>query len=581
MIKSRLTEIVRTFALSCILAAGDALASTMEFPSMDEYPHMPYVVKNPGAQYAGDTRMFQGIPSIEAAPNGRLWATWYGGGTGESLENYVLLATSGDDGRTWSKPVMVIDPPFRASEPALWLDPGGTLWFMFNLFPIRSAVDDRLTMEKKFKDIRAYNHFMGANTFVGCQLWVMTTDTPDRGEPVWSEPRLVAMETHNMNKPTVLSDGTWVWPSSPLKSPRGLPVRPLYSNNNGKSFFYKGAVPVPPQTRNADEYQITERKDKSLWLLNRMKYGIGESFSTDGGTTWTEMAPSQIAHITSRFYITRLQSGKLLLVKHGAIKSNVGRSQLMAFLSDDDGNNWTGGLVIDERNDLSYPDGTQAKDGRIYIIYDYQRHREKEILMATFTEEDVAAGKVVSEKTRFRQIVNKATARNPRHDKVPATADFILNTGGETPQGDTAVSAISAPLAKGDRPTVKASATVITDKVSEGATLFADRIYAWNRPPAAFEDLQFIRMPMDKAGSVMFETSGIVYVATPSPNLPGGADLNPFSNEAALIKQGFRKSDMPGFCIFGQAKRDVVSVFQKTVSAGEQVRIKKWAVIIF
>ncbi|MDP4938179.1 MAG: DUF1501 domain-containing protein [Verrucomicrobiales bacterium] len=57
---------------------------------------------SPRAEYAENRRMHQGIPSIERARNGRLWAAWYGGGLGEDHHNYVMLATSGDDGRSWS-----------------------------------------------------------------------------------------------------------------------------------------------------------------------------------------------------------------------------------------------------------------------------------------------------------------------------------------------------------------------------------------------------------------------------------------------------------------------------------------------
>ncbi|TVS10454.1 MAG: exo-alpha-sialidase [Planctomycetaceae bacterium] len=86
----------------------------------------------PGPEYSDDVRMFQGIPSIEVARNGRLWATWYGGGTGEGPENYVMLSTSFDGGAGWSELKLVIDPPHRASEPALWHDPQGRLWLMWN-----------------------------------------------------------------------------------------------------------------------------------------------------------------------------------------------------------------------------------------------------------------------------------------------------------------------------------------------------------------------------------------------------------------------------------------------------------------
>ncbi len=69
----------------------------------------PVVNLAPGPEYSDQTRMFQGIPGIERAAGGRPWATWYGGGVAENHHNYVLLDTSGDDGRTWKR-ALLIDP---------------------------------------------------------------------------------------------------------------------------------------------------------------------------------------------------------------------------------------------------------------------------------------------------------------------------------------------------------------------------------------------------------------------------------------------------------------------------------------
>ncbi|HQO35210.1 MAG TPA: exo-alpha-sialidase, partial [bacterium] len=70
----------------------------------------PKISTDPGAKYGDATRVFQGIPGIERAKSGCLWATWYGGGEGEGPENYVMLVTSGDDGHTWTNLRLVIDP---------------------------------------------------------------------------------------------------------------------------------------------------------------------------------------------------------------------------------------------------------------------------------------------------------------------------------------------------------------------------------------------------------------------------------------------------------------------------------------
>ncbi len=84
------------------------------------------------------------------------------------------------------------------------------------------------------------------------------------------------------------------------------------------------------------------------------------------------------------------------------------RSRLTAYLSDDDGQTWHGGLTIDDRLAVSYPEGVQAPDGRIYLIYDYNRYKDKVIHLCVFTEEDVAQGAFVSPAVRQRIVVNQA-----------------------------------------------------------------------------------------------------------------------------------------------------------------------------
>ncbi|HSG70322.1 MAG TPA: sialidase family protein, partial [Planctomycetaceae bacterium] len=177
----------------------------------------------------------------------------------------------------------------------------------------------------------------------------------------------------------------------------------------GKTWSLRGACNVPEKDRQFDEHMFVERKDGSLWLLARTNYGIGESVSTDRGKTWPELKPSVISHPSARFFIRQLNSGNLLLVKHGPIDSRTGRSHLTAFVSTDDGKSWSGGLLLDERGGVSYPDGQQTPDGLIRIIYDFSRTKSRHILLATFREEDALAGKSVSEDVRLRQLVSEAS----------------------------------------------------------------------------------------------------------------------------------------------------------------------------
>jgi predicted neuraminidase len=349
---------------------------------------IPEVITSIPGKYADDLRKFQGIPSIERAANGRLWATWYGGGEGEGQDNYIMLATSADNGQSWSDLKLVIDPPFRASEPGLWHDPQGRLWLMCNQYP---------------KGLRGPDS----------TLWVIVASDSGCENPTWSHPRLVARELNCFNKPVVLSGGTWIWPA--LSWNETNPSRPLISHDNGRTFL-RGGVIMVPEGREYDEYNVVELRNRDLWLLTRTGRGMMESFSTDKGMTWTEARPSKVKHATSRHFLTRLRSGNLLLVKHGAIDQRIDRSHLMAFLSEDEGNTWSGGLLLDERDKVSYPDGVQAEDGTIYVIYDFERTGAKEILMARFTEDEVARGKPTSDAAQ-RLLVNKASGKNRNETK--------------------------------------------------------------------------------------------------------------------------------------------------------------------
>ncbi|TBL70733.1 sialidase family protein [Paenibacillus thalictri] len=331
-------------------------------------------------------RRWQGIPGIECAANGRLWAAFYSGGDNEGPDNFVALVTSMDDGRTWSDIRYVVDPPgeVRAYDPCLWHDPSGKLWLFW---------------------AQCYTWYDGR-----CGVWAAVCSDSGSANPVWSEPRRIA-DGIMMNKPTVLAGGQWLLPTAVWacndselnRLPDERFSNVLLSADNGASFEKIGCADIP--NRHFDEHMLIERNDGSLWMLVRAFYGIGESESFDGGRTWSAGKQSSLGGPSSRFFIRRLQSERLLLVNHYQFR---GRSHLTAMLSDDDGRSWHGKLVLDPRSDVSYPDGAQSADGRIYIIYDRERTQAKEILMAVFTEEDVLAGGCVTEHARLQVIVNKA-----------------------------------------------------------------------------------------------------------------------------------------------------------------------------
>ncbi len=500
----------------------------------------PPVIHDPGREYGPETRPFQGIPGIERAPNGRLWATWYGGGPGEGPWNYVMLNTSDDDGETWSDVRLIVDPPgrVRAFDPCLWLDPLGRLWLFW---------------------AQAWQMWDGR-----AGVWAIVTENPDDEEPQWSEPRRLC-DGIMMNKPLVLSNGEWllpaaIWPNRPSveeeylrESEDGSGSNVIVSTDQGATWEYRGGVDIPG--RRCDEHMLIERGDGTLWLLARTTYGIGESISHDQGRTWSEGRQSWIPHIpTARFFIRRLASGNLILVKHSPPDGRT-RSHLTAYLSEDDGYTWRGGLELDDRRGVSYPDGTQAEDGTIYIIYDYDRYGDKQILMATFTEEDVLAEEPVSDRARFQVEVNRATGVSERRRVV------LLDH------------ADAAPLME-----EPAAELELEDDGQEWSTLkmgekvFTDRDYVVEDLPEALEGARFVRGSINNISATV-ESEGVVWVLTPM------AERNDDSLEVALLRKGFEAAAVREFIIFLGSAANAVTVFQKQLAAGDTIELGKWGVL--
>jgi len=393
-------------ALAAALFAGVmAAASLSPDPALDA----PVIHTSPGPEYDDGHRLFQGIPGIERVPNGRLWAVWYSGDKREGPLNYVVVVTSGDDGKTWSKPQLVIDPPgfVRAFDACLWLDPEKRLWLLWS---------------------QAAGHWDGR-----AGVWAMAAADPGSERPAWSKPRRIS-DGVVMNKPIVTRSGEWLFPLAIWTKPANLAfinqrdklnlsaeqvqslvhdggtdrgVKVLASADRGGAFGTMGRAPFADADL-PNEHMLIERQDGSLWMLARTTYGIGSSTSMDGGRTWSQVQPSGIAHPSTRFFIRRLRSGSLLLVKNSP-PNGKDRSHLTALLSDDDGRTWSGGLLLDDRMNVSYPDGVQSESGKIYVIYDRERFTSREILMATFLEEDVRKEKAVSGAAKLRTVVNRAT----------------------------------------------------------------------------------------------------------------------------------------------------------------------------
>lgn len=343
-------------------------------------------------KFNSHNRLWQGIPGIEATAKGRLFCAFYSGGTHEEYGNYCVLISSDDDGLSWSEPIAAIyhGENARCYDPCLWIDPLGRLWFFWAVSPDHAA-------------------------------WAAICDNPNAQNLRWSEPFFIGPEVM-MNKPIVLRNGDYLLPiavwdakirkinNATLTERRPFVYR---SRDNGKTFEKLGGPLV--ENRSCDEHMVVERKDGSLLMLTRTKYGIGKSLSFDSGLTWSDAVDSGLKGPSSRFYLRRLNNGQILLINH---HNFTGRNNLTAMISDDECETWKGFLMIDERDNVSYPDSVQTQDGTIYIVYDHERGAKarslqdvlkypREILLAKVSTEDILAGKLVTPGSYLKSVVSK------------------------------------------------------------------------------------------------------------------------------------------------------------------------------
>lgn len=349
--------------------------------------------KNELIKYSTPYRLWQGIPGIEVTKGGRVFLTFYSGGTEEQKGNFTVLLKS-DNGTDFGEPIAAVyKENYRCYDPCLWTDPLGRLWFSWACAPDHA-------------------------------VYAVICDNPDADELQWSDEIKIGKDVM-MNKPTVLTTGEWLFPiavwnygvaTGGFDSEKEDSDRKAFaykSIDNGKSFKKLGGVDI--KKRSYDEHMILELNDGRLAMFIRTFYGIGVSYSFDRGKTWTEGEDSGLGGPCSRFFIKRLKSGRIFLINHYNFRD---RDNLTAMLSEDEGKTWKYKLLLDERSNVSYPDATEADDGYIYITYDRERGSYKhslnevyssarEILISKITENDIINGKITDPGSRLKIVASK------------------------------------------------------------------------------------------------------------------------------------------------------------------------------
>lgn len=332
-------------------------------------------------------RKFEQVPAIAASADGKtLYVAWYTGGTAPGPGNFVTVSTSSDEGESWVNDQLIVYPQSsstRIFDPALWRDQDGQVRLYYG-----SAKDSLL-----------WDGFGGVNS-VDIRM--------NESKIEYSNPKRLADGVMS-NKPVFIeSQKLTLFPVYIDKAPEEGNAKYPQTGAFIRSFDGKGLSPyssisLADSLRIHDEPQVVELSQAGEFLvLLRTTKGIYSASSTDYGKTWSEAKPFTAAGPTtsSRFYIGKLASGNLLLVSNNSTT----RNKMTASVSKDGGKTWPYQLLLDARENVSYPDADQTADGTIHVVFDRERTGAKDILYFRFSEEDVLKG--LAENV-FKKRVNK------------------------------------------------------------------------------------------------------------------------------------------------------------------------------
>ena len=296
--------------------------------------------------------------STIAATDGGLVAAWFGGTREKDPDVGIWLAR--DDGSGWSAPVEVANgvqdttTRYPTWNPVLFQPADGPLLLFYKAGP------DPVS-------------------------WWGMLMTSDDGGRTWSPPRRLPEGVIGpvKNKPVQLANGDLLAPSSTEHD--GWRVHFDRTDDLGETWTQIGPID-DGEGFDAIQPSILQHGDGRLQVLCRSKSGrIVESWSDDGGWTWSPLAATSLPNPNSGTDAVTLEDGRHLLVYNPTTvpEGEWGgpRSPLGVAVSDD-GEHWQAAFVLeDEPGEYSYPAVIQTSDGLVHVTYTWRRERIKHVVL--------------------------------------------------------------------------------------------------------------------------------------------------------------------------------------------------------
>jgi len=286
-----------------------------------------------------------------------------------------------------------------------------------------------------------------------------------------------------------------------------LPRQQITMNTGATDWYESGAA----------EPVGIELRDGRVWLLPRSQDGYQwETFSKDGGVTWTPVEHTRFVSNQSAMAVLRLRDGRLMLFWNNCGAEGLGdfhwgnaeRAVMAAAISRDEGKTWAGyrevGRVV-ENAQICYPYVTQALDGRVILFAaEYLMKIDPDFLENRSFSEDFSAGV-----RRWSTLAARGVEAAPDPDGGPSKVLRMLKPDAAAP----AAACLNFPYAETGRLTM----TVRIEPGFEGAHFTLSDHFDL---PGVRRDGSFPFQVTPK-GRVKIIGSGGTWLDTPGDLVPG------------------------------------------------------------
>lgn len=339
-------------AWSLVACPGALLAQ--EVPASPSAPAFPGLVSS---EFLFDSAPFASChASTICETESGLIAAWFGG-TEEGASDVAIWCSRQVNGR-WTRPVAVADglpedgPALPCWNPVLFQVPNGPLLLFYKVGP---APSNWWGMVKRSTDAGV--------------SWGDAERLPDgylgpiKNKPLWLNGQLLCGSS--------TEDGPWrvhfERASADLSDWTNLALRRQQGNFSV----------IQPTL-----FQWSEQK---IQALCRSADGcIVETWTEDGGETWSQLAATSLPNPNSGLDGVTLRDGRQLLVYNHTRKEEgdpSGRAMLNLALSSD-GRQWQAAAVLERGSgEYSYPAVIQSRDGMVHVTYTHQRSRIRHLVI--------------------------------------------------------------------------------------------------------------------------------------------------------------------------------------------------------